>query len=68
LNLFLVEPGGIDHDAEAVVQAMADVATIGLLRSYSRDDNQKLHDVARDIVRGVLSADRRSWASAGASA
>jgi transcriptional regulator with GAF, ATPase, and Fis domain len=100
-NLFLNEPGGIDHDAEAVVQAMADVATIGLLqqreldrahaveehlqralqtrigieqakgiisermgipmdasfgllRGYSRNSNQKLHDVARDIVRGVL--------------
>lgn len=100
-NLFLNEPGGIDHDAEAVVQAMADVATIGLLqqreldrahaveeqlqralqtrigieqakgiisermgipmdaaygllRGYSRNHNQKLHDAARDIVRGVL--------------
>ena len=100
-NLFLTEPGGIDHAAEAVVQAMADVATIGLLqqreldrahavegqlqqalqsrigieqakgiiservgipmdaafgllRGYSRNHNQKLHDAARDIVRGVL--------------
>ena len=104
LNLFLTDPGGIDHAAEAVVQAMADVATIGLLqqreldrahtvegqlqralqtrigieqakgivseqigipmeaafellRDYSRDNNEKLHDVARDIVRGVLTAD-----------
>ena len=102
-NLFLTEPGGMDNDAEAVVQAMADVATIGLLqqreldrahavegqlqralqtrigieqakgiisaqegiqmdaafgllRRYSRDHNQKLHDVARDIVQGALAA------------
>jgi len=102
-NLFLTEPGGIDREAEAVVQAMADVATIGLLqqreldrahavegqlqralqtrigieqakgiiaermgipmdaafvlvRSYSRNHNQRLHDVARDIVNGVLPA------------
>ena len=103
LNLFLTDPGGIDREAEAVVQAMADVATIGLLqqreldrahavqgqlqralqtrigieqakgiiserrgiemdaafallRSYSRNHNQKLHDVARDVVGGVLPA------------
>lgn len=102
-NLFLNEPGGIDPDARAVVQAMADVATIGLLqqreldrahtvegqlqralqtrigieqakgiiserigipmdaafemlRGYSRNHNQKLHDAARDIVRGTLAA------------
>ncbi len=102
-NLFLTDPGGIDTDAEAVVQAMADVATIGLLqqreldrshavegqlqralqtrigieqakgivaeqvgiemdaafgllRDHSRNYNQKLHDVARDIVRGTLAA------------
>jgi len=102
-NLFLNEPGGIDHEAEAVVQAMADVATIGLLqqreldrahtvegqlqralqtrigieqakgivseqlgiemaaafglvRGYSRNHNQKLHDVALDVIRGVLTA------------
>lgn len=99
-NLFLNETGGLDDDAEAVVQAMADVATIGLLqqreldrahtvqgqlqqalqtrisieqakgvvserlgipmdeafarlRGYSRNHNQKLDDVARDVVRGV---------------
>jgi len=103
LNLFLTEPGGIDPEAEAVVQAMADVATIGLLqqreldrahavegqlqralqtrigieqakgiiserlgipmdaafallRGYSRNHNQKLHDAARDIVSGALPA------------
>ena len=28
LNLFLTEPGGIDQEAQAVAQAMADVATI----------------------------------------
>lgn len=102
-GMFLVEPGGIDDEAETVVQAMADVATIGLLqqreldrahavegqlqralqtrigieqakgiisermgismddaftllRGYSRDRNLKLHDAARDIVRGVLAA------------
>ncbi len=103
LNLFMTEPGGIDPAAEAVVQAMADVATIGLLqqreldrahavegqlqralqtrigieqakgiisermgipmdaafallRGYSRNHNQKLHNAARDIVTGVLPA------------
>ena len=102
-NLFLTDPGGIDHGAEAVVQAMADVATIGLLqqreldrahtvegqlqralqtrigieqakgiiseqvgipmdaafallRGYARNHNQKLHDAARDVVRGLLAA------------
>ena len=102
-NLFLTDPGGVDSHTEAVVQAMADVATIGLLqqreldrahtvegqlqqalqtrigieqakgivfeqlgipmdaafallRSYARNRNQKLHDVARDVVRGVLAA------------
>ena len=103
MNLFLADPGGIDPAAEAVVQAMADVATIGLLqqreldrahtvegqlqqalqarigieqakgiiseglgipmdaafvvlRGYSRNHNRKLHDVARDVVTGVLAA------------
>jgi transcriptional regulator with GAF, ATPase, and Fis domain len=37
LNLFLTEPGGIGHEAEAVVQAMADVATIGLLQQRELD-------------------------------
>jgi transcriptional regulator with GAF, ATPase, and Fis domain len=32
LNLFLTYPGGIDGDSQMVVQAMADVATIGLLQ------------------------------------
>ena len=32
LNLFLTEPGGMSADVQAVVQAMADVATIGLLQ------------------------------------
>ena len=100
-NLFMNDPGGVDDATQAVVQAMADVATIGLLqqreldrahtvegqlqqalqtrigieqakgiiservgipmdaafsllRSYSRNHNRKLHDAARDIVRGVL--------------
>jgi len=37
MNLFLTEPGGIPADRVAVVQAMADVATIGLLQQ------QELH-------------------------
>ena len=100
-NLFLNDPGGVDSHTEAVVRAMADVATIGLLqqreldraqtvegqlqqalqtrigieqakgiisermgiemdaafgllRGYARNHNQKLHDAARDVVRGVL--------------
>ncbi len=100
-NLFMNDPGGIDPHSQAVVQSMADVATIGLLqqreldrahtvegqlqhalqsrigieqakgiiaermgvpmdaaferlRGYSRNHNQKLHDAARDVVRGVL--------------
>lgn len=32
LNLFIAEPGGIDPTGRAVVQALADVATIGLLQ------------------------------------
>ena len=102
-GMFLTEPGGVDEKAEAVVQAMADVATIGLLqqrevdrahavegqlqralqtrigieqakgviaqqigipmdaafallRRYSHNHNQKLHNAARDLVRGELDA------------
>ncbi len=32
MNLFLTYAGGVDGDSQAVVQAMADVATIGLLQ------------------------------------
>lgn len=32
MNLFLTEPGGIAESSQTVVQAMADVATIGLLQ------------------------------------
>jgi transcriptional regulator with GAF, ATPase, and Fis domain len=32
MNLFLTEPGGISDDSLTVIQAMADVATIGLLQ------------------------------------
>jgi len=32
MNLFLTEPGGISSDSLTVIQAMADVATIGLLQ------------------------------------
>ena len=103
LNLFLTERGGISTDDQAVVQAMADVATIGLLqqrelhrahsiedqlqhalhsrigieqakgilseqaemsmdaafewlRTYSRNHNQKLGEVAQAVVEGTLTA------------
>ena len=36
-NLFMNDPGGIDDEAEAVVQAMTDVATIGLLQQRELD-------------------------------
>jgi hypothetical protein len=36
-NLFPTEPGGVDPAAEAVVQAMADVATIELLQQRELD-------------------------------
>jgi AmiR/NasT family two-component response regulator len=32
MNLFLTEPGGVAEGVQTVVQAMADVATIGLLQ------------------------------------
>ena len=32
MNLFLTDPGGLEDDDKAIVQAMADVATIGLLQ------------------------------------
>lgn len=103
MNLFHSDAGSLDPDGRAVVQAMADVATIGLLqqreldrahevegqlqyalhsrvaieqskgiifqqasvsmadafemiRSYARDNNAKLSDVARRIVEGSLDA------------
>lgn len=66
LNLFLIDPGGIDPAAEAVVQEAKGIisermdipmdAAFVLLRSYSRNHNQKRHDAARDVVTGVLAA------------
>jgi len=102
-NIFLDDPGGLDPASRRVAQALADVATIGLLqqreldrahtvegqlqqalqtrisieqakgiiserinipmdaafgllRGFSRNHNRKLHDVAQDVVRGVLPA------------
>jgi transcriptional regulator with GAF, ATPase, and Fis domain len=49
-NLFLTEPGGIDQQAEAVVQAMADVATIGLLQQRELD---RAHAVAGQLQRAL---------------
>ena len=49
-NLFLNEPGGVDHDAEAVVQAMADVATIGLLQQRELD---RAHVVQGQLQRAL---------------
>ena len=50
LNLFLTDPGGIDHAAEAVVQAMADVATIGLLQQRELD---RAHTVEGQLQRAL---------------
>ena len=49
-NLFLTEPGGIDQAAEAVVQAMADVATIGLLQQRELD---RVHAVEGQLQRAL---------------
>ncbi len=50
LNLFMTEPGGIDPEAEAVVQAMADVATIGLLQQRELD---RAHAVEGQLQRAL---------------
>jgi GAF domain-containing protein len=49
-NMFLTEPGGIDPEAEAVVQAMADVATIGLLQQRELD---RAHAVEGQLQRAL---------------
>jgi transcriptional regulator with GAF, ATPase, and Fis domain len=49
-NLFLTEPGGMDHETEAVVQAMADVATIGLLQQRELD---RAHAVEGQLQRAL---------------
>ncbi|MEX1178389.1 MAG: GAF and ANTAR domain-containing protein [Nitriliruptor sp.] len=49
-NLFFTEPGGIDRRAEAVVQAMADVATIGLLQQRELD---RAHAVEGQLQRAL---------------
>ncbi len=50
LNLFMSDPGGLDESDLAVVQAMADVATIGLLQQRQLD---RAHTVA-DQLQGAL--------------
>jgi transcriptional regulator with GAF, ATPase, and Fis domain len=50
LNLFMIDPGGIDPEAEAVVQAMADVATIGLLQQRELD---RAHAVEGQLQRAL---------------
>ena len=49
-NLFMNEPGGIDPDAAAVVRAMADVATIGLLQQRELD---RVHAVEGQLQRAL---------------
>ncbi len=49
-NLFLSDTGGIDRDTEAVVQAMADVATIGLLQQRELD---RAHAVEGQLQRAL---------------
>ena len=103
MNLFIAQPGGIESGDRAMVQALADIATIGLLqrrttlnaqlhlgqvqhalnsrivieqakgiiaqqagisvddaferlRTYSRNNNTKVHDLALAVIRGELTA------------
>jgi transcriptional regulator with GAF, ATPase, and Fis domain len=50
LNLFMTRPGGIDHQAQSLVQAMADVATIGLLQQRELD---RAHTVEGQLQRAL---------------
>lgn len=50
MNLFLTDPGGIDPRSRAVVQAMADVATIGLLQQRELD---RAHTVQRQLQQAL---------------
>ena len=52
LNLFITQPGGIDPEAQAVVQAMADVATIGLLQQRELD---RAHNVEGQLQQALQS-------------
>ncbi|MEX2504373.1 MAG: GAF and ANTAR domain-containing protein [Egicoccus sp.] len=67
-NLFLNDPGGIDRETEAVVQAMADVATIGLLQQRELDRahtvegqlQQALHTrIGIEQAKGIISEQMR---------
>ncbi len=49
-NLFMDERGGLDLEAEALVQAMADVATIGLLQQRELD---RAHAVEGQLQRAL---------------
>lgn len=64
MNLFLTYPGGLDDDDQAIVQAMADVATIGLLqqrelyRAHSVEGQLQhaLHSrISLEQAKGILS-------------
>ena len=50
LNLFMTQPGGIDEQAQSLVQAMADVATIGLLQQRELD---RAHTVEGQLQRAL---------------
>lgn len=103
MNLFMAEPGVVETKDQALIQALADIATIGLLqrrttlnaqlhlgqvqhalhsrivieqakgilaqqagipvdtafdrlRKYARSNNKPLHDVARSVIDGEMSA------------
>ena len=49
-NMFLTEPGGVDAASETVVQALADVATIGLLQQREID---RAHTVEGQLQRAL---------------
>jgi hypothetical protein len=52
MNLFLADPGGIGDDDLTVVQAMADVATIGLLQ---QQELHRAHTVASQLQQALNS-------------
>src|SRR5580704_10317076 len=52
LNLFRAAPGPFDPAGIGVGQALADVATISLLRDFARARNLRLSDLARAFVDG----------------
>ena len=65
LNLFKVEPDGVDESSVRLGQALADVATIGMLQQRAIDDNTVLIEqlqtalnsrIVIEQAKGVLSA------------